>query len=80
MLAEDPCASEANPMLRRSAHPGVGEWLTAATPLAFGGVAPMPPGVAPRLGEHTRAVLREHLALDDAALEALARTGALGAG
>ena len=80
MLAEDPRASEVNPMFRRTTHPGVGEFLTASTPLDFSGTARLPPGVAPRLGEHTRAVLREHLALDDAALEALARTGALGAG
>jgi 2-methylfumaryl-CoA isomerase len=77
MLAEDPRVSEANPMFRRTAHPGVGEYLTATTPLAFGGVAPVPPGIAPRLGEHTHAVLRQMLGLDDEAQQALGRSGAI---
>jgi 2-methylfumaryl-CoA isomerase len=58
MLAEDPRASEANPMFRRTLHPGVGEFLTATTPLDFGATPRVPPGVAPRLGEHTAAVLQ----------------------
>jgi len=58
MLAEDPRASEANPMFRRTLHPGVGECLTATTPLDFGATPRVPPGVAPRLGEHTTAVLQ----------------------
>jgi len=77
MLAEDPRVSEANPMFRRTAHPGVGEYLTATTPLAFGGAAPVPPGIAPRLGEHTHAVLRQMLGLGDEAQQALERTGAI---
>ena len=77
MLAEDPRVSEANPMFRRTLHPGVGEVLTATTPLAFGGAAPLPPGIAPRLGEHTHAVLQQRLGLDDAALQALVRAGAI---
>ena len=58
MLAEDPRASEANPMFCRTLHPGVGECLTATTPLDFGATPRVPPGVAPRLGEHTTAVLQ----------------------
>jgi 2-methylfumaryl-CoA isomerase len=58
MLAEDPRASEANPMFRRTLHPGVGEFLTATTPLDFGATPRVQPGVAPRLGEHTAAVLQ----------------------
>ena len=58
MLAEDPRVSEANPMFRRTLHPGVGEFLTATTPLDFGATPRVPPGVAPRLGEHTAAVLQ----------------------
>jgi len=57
MLAEDPRCSEANPMFRRTAHPGVGEFLTATTPLDFGATPRLPPGLAPRLGEHTDQVL-----------------------
>ncbi len=79
MLAEDPRVSEANPMFRRTAHPGVGEYLTASTPLAFSGAARVPPGMAPRLGEHTHAVLRQMLGLDGEALQALERAGAIAA-
>ena len=77
MLAEDPRVSEANPMFRRTQHPGVGEVLTATTPLDFGGAARVPPGIAPRLGEHTRAVLQQTLGLGDEELQALQRSGAI---
>ena len=77
MLAEDPRVSEANPMFRRVAHPGVGEFLTATSPLDFGATPRVPPGLAPRLGEHTQAVLKEVLGLDDAKLQALAAAGAM---
>ncbi len=76
MLAEDARCSEANPMFRRIAHPGVGEFLTPGSPLHFGTLQATP-GLAPRLGEHTQAVLRERLALDDAALRELAQAGAI---
>jgi 2-methylfumaryl-CoA isomerase len=58
MLAEDPRCSEANPMFRRTLHPGVGAFLTATTPMDFGAMPRVPPGVAPQLGEHTAAVLQ----------------------
>lgn len=77
MLAEDPRVSEANPMFRRVAHPGVGEFLTATTPLDFGATPRVPPGIAPRLGEHTRSTLRQMLGLDDEALQALQRAGTI---
>lgn len=77
MLAEDPRVSEANPMFRRTTHPGIGEFLTAAAPLRFGGAATLPPGIGPRLGEHTRAVLQQLLGMGDDALQALARQGAI---
>ena len=78
MLAEDPRVSEANPMFRRTAHPGVGTFLTATAPLQFGGVSPLPPGLAPQLGQDTRAVLQRLLGLDDATLQDLAAAGTLG--
>jgi 2-methylfumaryl-CoA isomerase len=67
MLAEDPRCSEVNPVFRRTAHPGVGEFLTATTPLDFGATPRLPPGLAPRLGEHTAAVLQQLLGEDAAA-------------
>jgi 2-methylfumaryl-CoA isomerase len=77
MLAEDPRVSEANPMFRRTVHPGVGEFLTASTPLDFSGTARRAPGIAPRLGEHTQAVLQQVLGLDESGLQALQAAGAL---
>ena len=77
MLAEDPRVSEANPMFRRTAHPGVGEFLTASTPLRFEATPRVPPGIAPRLGEHTHALLRQLLRLDERALQALVQAGAI---
>jgi 2-methylfumaryl-CoA isomerase len=61
MLAEDPRCSEANPMFRRTAHPGVGDFLTATSPLDFSAAPRLLPGLAPRLGEHTAEVLHELL-------------------
>ena len=64
-------------MFRRTLHPGVGKVLTATTPLDFGGAARVPPGIAPRLGEHTRAVLQQKLGLGDEELQALQRAGTI---
>lgn len=63
MLAEDPRCSPANPMFAEVEHPGYGRFLTSGSPLRFGGSADVPPAVAPRLGEHTEAVLREWLGI-----------------
>ncbi|HVL56331.1 MAG TPA: CoA transferase [Burkholderiaceae bacterium] len=78
MLAEDPRCSEANPMFRRVDHPGVGSFLTAGSPLAFGRSAPVAPGVAPQLGQHTEQVLASVLALAPAQIAALAADGVIG--
>jgi 2-methylfumaryl-CoA isomerase len=80
MLAEDPHASESNPMFRLTDHPGAGRWLTATTPLDFGAAPRLPPGVGPRLGEHTNEVLAERLGLGAGELRALAEAGTIGPG
>jgi 2-methylfumaryl-CoA isomerase len=79
MLAEDPRCSEANPMFRRTDHPGVGRFLTATSPLHFGAAEWPAAGRAPCLGEHTWPVLRQCLRLDDATLRALAAAGTIAA-
>ena len=66
MLAEDKRCSEWNPMFRRVEHPGAGEFLTATSPLSFSAAKSVAPGVAPELGQHTEAVLREVLRVDEA--------------
>jgi hypothetical protein len=49
-------------MFRRVEHPGVGTFLTAATPLAFDRGERVAPGIAPQLGQHTAQVLASVLA------------------
>jgi 2-methylfumaryl-CoA isomerase len=78
MLAEDKRASEWNPMFKRVDHPGVGEFLTATTPLDFSRAQRAAPGVAPQLGQHGPEVLRELLGMDDARYAKLAASGILG--
>lgn len=78
MLAEDKRCSEWNPMFKRVAHPGVGEFLTATSPLAFSASARVPAGVAPRLGQHTQAVLRDILGTDESRYAALESSRVIG--
>jgi 2-methylfumaryl-CoA isomerase len=59
LLVEDPRASAANPMFEMVDHPGVGRYLTAASPLRFGAAAQVSPRAAPELGHHTKEVLDE---------------------
>jgi 2-methylfumaryl-CoA isomerase len=66
MVREDPECSPANPMFARIEQPGVGELLAPAIPLEFAAVPRVPPGPAPRLGQHTEQVLAEVLGIDAA--------------
>ena len=59
LVGADPRASTANPLFADLEHPGLGKYPTPGSPLRFGGVDAVPPKPAPRLGEHTEAVLRE---------------------
>ena len=78
MIAEDKRCSEWNPLFRRVVHPGAGEFLTATSPLAFSAARRVAPGVAPQLGEHGHAVLREVLDIDDARYARLVASGVVG--
>jgi 2-methylfumaryl-CoA isomerase len=77
LLASDRNAGVTNPMLRRVAQPGIGTYLAPASPLRFGGAEVPPPLPAPRLGEHTRTVLRAILGLGDDDLDELGSTGVI---
>lgn len=66
LLSEDPRCSLANPLFQEVMQPGIGTYLMPRSPLAFAGDAGREPGnvkPAPRLGEHTDAVLSELLGL-----------------
>jgi len=59
LLAEDPRATAANPLLAEVLHPGIGRYLTNTSPLRFGAVESVPPRPAPQLGADTEAVRKE---------------------
>ena len=63
LVREDWRCSPANPMFAAIDQPGVGPLLANATPLGFSDAPRVPPAAAPRLGEHTEAVLSELLGL-----------------
>jgi 2-methylfumaryl-CoA isomerase len=63
MVAGDPRCSPANPMFAKVVHPGIGELLTPASPLAFASHDRLAPQPAPRLGAHTDEILEGILGL-----------------
>jgi 2-methylfumaryl-CoA isomerase len=75
LLANDSRVTLANPVWERINTPGIGEQLTAGTPLRAGGEARTPTSPAPLLGQHTDEVLQEVLGLDSAAIGRLHDAG-----
>jgi 2-methylfumaryl-CoA isomerase len=75
MLREDPRCSEANAMFALLDHPGVGRFLTSGSPIRFGDAQAVTPGLAPALGQHTSAVLRQRLGWDEAQVRDAAERG-----
>ena len=63
MVRDDPRCSPANPMFATVEQPGIGRYLVPGSPLDFSVVGRVPPGPAPRLGEHTDEVLSKALGL-----------------
>ncbi len=59
LLSNDPDCSPANPLFNMIDQPGLGSYLAPASPLDFSQVARLPAQPAPRLGEHTDAILAE---------------------
>jgi 2-methylfumaryl-CoA isomerase len=74
-LDEDADLSEANPMFRWIDAPGVGRHLAPGSPLHFSAIERSAPEPAPRLGEHTDAILGGLLGLPDADIQALHAAG-----
>jgi 2-methylfumaryl-CoA isomerase len=62
----DEACSQDNPMFKTIEQPGVGRYLAPGSPLDFSAADRIPPGPAPRLGEHTEQVLVELLGLGSA--------------
>jgi 2-methylfumaryl-CoA isomerase len=75
LVEEDPRASEANPLFATLEQPGIGSYLVPASPLEFTASGRLPARPAPRLGEHTEAILAEVLGLSDAEIGRLLDSG-----
>ena len=66
LVREDPRCSAANPIFAEIDQPGAGRVLANAAPLGFSADGRLPPRPAPRLGEHTEAVLADLLGIPSA--------------
>ena len=66
LVRDDPRCSPANPIFADIDQPGVGPITANTQPLGFGLAGRVPPRPAPRLGEHTEAVLTEVLGMPSA--------------
>lgn len=75
LVREDPRCSVANPIFGEIDQPGAGRVLANAGPLHFSADGRLPPQSAPRLGEHTEAVLTELLGIPSAHYARLHDTG-----
>lgn len=71
MVAGDPRCSTANPMFERVDQPGVGNVLSAGSPLRFAAAAELPVPAAPVLGAHTEEILAEVLGLNTVEIASL---------
>ena len=71
MVADDARCSTANPLFTEIDQPGVGRVLAAGSPIAPVDLGRVPVAPAPRLGEHTDAVLADVLGLTAAEIGAL---------
>ncbi len=70
LLADDPRASTANPMLAEIDQPGIGNLLTPGSPIDIGAERE-PPRPAPLLGEHTEEILSGVLGMGPAEIATL---------
>jgi 2-methylfumaryl-CoA isomerase len=71
LVAEDPRCTTANPLFDEIDQPGIGRVLAAGSPLLPTELGRVPVAPAPRLGEHTAAVLADVLGLSSAEIGAL---------
>jgi 2-methylfumaryl-CoA isomerase len=75
LVAEDPRASEENPLFTTLEQPGIGSYLVPASPLELTASGRLPARRAPLLGEHTEEVLAGVLGMSDAEIGRLLDAG-----
>jgi 2-methylfumaryl-CoA isomerase len=66
VVEKEPGCSEANPMFSMVEQPGIGTYLSPASPLQFGALPREPARPAPALGEHTDEILEGVLGMSPA--------------
>jgi 2-methylfumaryl-CoA isomerase len=74
-VRDDPDLSPDNPVFALVEQPGIGAYPVPGTPFHFGGAPREAPRPAPRLGEHTEAILADVLGLSSGAIGALLDAG-----
>jgi len=75
LVRDDPRCSPANPLFADIDQPGIGRYPMPGLPLDFGAAPREPTRPAPRLGEHTDAILSEVLGLPDGEIARLHDAG-----
>jgi 2-methylfumaryl-CoA isomerase len=75
LVRDDPRCSPANPLFADIVQPGIGRYPMPGLPLDFGAAPRQPTPPAPRLGEHTDAVLAQVLGLPAAEIGRLHDAG-----
>lgn len=75
LLANDPRVGLGNPVFERTVTPGIGEHLSAGSPVRASSMERMPTSPAPYLGTHTDEVLNDVLGLGSAEIGRLHDTG-----
>ena len=78
LVEEDSRCSPENPMFELVEQPGIGSYLMPGSPVQFGAVERLPVTPAPRLGEHTDAVLAEVLGRSPEEIARLHEAGLVG--
>ncbi|MEQ8659766.1 MAG: CoA transferase [Gammaproteobacteria bacterium] len=68
LVTEDPDCSEDNPIFARIEQPGIGSYPVPGQPMHFGAIERRAPVPAPRVGQHTDAILADVLGLDSSAI------------
>ena len=71
LVDDDPRVSIESELFRNVDQPNIGTYLTPGSPVAFDGKLPVEPTPAPRLGEHTEAILADVLGLSPAEIGSL---------
>ncbi|MEL6769001.1 MAG: CoA transferase [Pseudomonadota bacterium] len=78
-LEKDPDLSTDNPMFSMVEQPGIGEHLVPGSPFGFSEITREDPRPAPRLGEHTEAILADVAGLPGAEIASLFDAGVVAA-